>query len=39
MQSLTPSDKYAVAASIALLILVLFDNAILMLEPVMHFRP
>ncbi len=31
MQSLTPSDKYAVAASIALLILVLFDNAILML--------
>lgn len=31
MQSLTLSDKYAIAASIALLILVLFDNAILML--------
>jgi uncharacterized membrane protein YozB (DUF420 family) len=31
MQSLTPSDKYAMAASIALLIMVLFDNAVLML--------
>lgn len=31
MQSLTLSDKYALAAALALLLLVLFDNAVLML--------
>ncbi len=31
MRNLTSSDKYAIAAAIGMLLLVLFDNAVLML--------